>query len=61
MRPFVEELEDFLLLVEEMRTTQKRYFDTRDKQFLIMAKTLERQVDKTIQKYSEVIHMNRRT
>jgi hypothetical protein len=35
----------FMTLVERMRTAQKSYFDTRERDALIEAKSLERKVD----------------
>lgn len=38
-------IKNYLQLVAEMRTTQKNYFKTRMKSFLIKSKELEKQVD----------------
>ncbi|MBQ2622369.1 MAG: hypothetical protein IJF84_13600 [Thermoguttaceae bacterium] len=44
-----EEVERFVLLVQQMRTSQKDYFSTRTKAALEKSKKLERDVDNTIQ------------
>ncbi|MCX6162226.1 MAG: hypothetical protein NTV87_12945 [Ignavibacteriae bacterium] len=41
-------LHGFLAVVSEMRSTQKEYFRTREKDVLIKSKQLESQVDKFI-------------
>jgi len=41
--------EKFILLVEQMRDAQVKYFQTRDKTVLARSKSLERQVDKAIE------------
>ena len=40
-----EKISRFVILVRDMRATQKRYFDTRDKADLYRAKELEKKVD----------------
>ena len=44
--------EDFVSLVSEMRSMQKAYFKTRDKEVLFESKRLEGLVDKTIKNLS---------
>ena len=43
-----QDLKEFVLLVQEMRSAQKEYFATRDRDVLNQSKTLERQVDKAL-------------
>ena len=43
--PMPEKISRFAILVRDMRTAQKRYFDTRDKADLFRAKGLEKKVD----------------
>lgn len=45
------ELPALVQLVAEMRTAQKNYFRTRSRKALEDSKTLERSVDKEIEKY----------
>lgn len=44
--------EDFVSLVSKMRSMQKTYFKTRDKELLFESKRLEGLVDKTIKDLS---------
>ena len=46
--PMPEKISRFAILVRDMRTAQKRYFETRDKADLSRAKELEKKVDDEI-------------
>lgn len=50
----MNEFEDFRDLVRRMRSAQKKYFATRDKNWLIVSKELESQVDNLLVHYSDV-------
>lgn len=45
--------QDFFDLVKDMRDTQKKYFRTKDSNFLNRAKELEKAVDKALDEYEE--------
>lgn len=46
---------DFFDLVSEMRSTQKEYFKTRDKDVLNKSKDLERRVDNEIERVNKIL------
>ena len=48
--------EDFVLLVKSMRTAQKQYFKTRNKDTLRQSISLEAEVDSYIQEYLSDVH-----
>ncbi len=47
----VYELEDFVLLVKQMRESQVKYFLTREPSYLSESKTLEKAVDVAVRNY----------
>lgn len=48
-------LQKFAQLVKDMRASQKEYFRTRDKNILLQLKELERQVDKTLSSFDNLL------
>lgn len=48
----------FFMKVAEMRHAQKAYFDTRSKETLEKAKTLEREIDTEIKRVNEMMQLN---
>lgn len=51
----MNDMEDFGVLVMNMRHAQKQYFATRDKKWLIVSKGLESQVDSAIMQMGLVL------
>lgn len=49
----MDELSNFVLLVDKMRNKQKEYFKTRDYQVLRESKELEKSVDEKIKEIKE--------
>lgn len=52
---YLGELEEFLILVSQLRETQKLFFRTKDRTVLRHAFKLEKSVDETIKKYEQLI------
>lgn len=50
----IQELENFLKLVEQMRESQKEFYRNRSQQNLRIAKSLEKQVDLSIEALNEL-------
>ncbi len=49
----IEDAKGFVVLVKDMRDTQKLYFKTRDANILNKSKELEKAVDKMLDKFEE--------
>lgn len=49
---------EFFYLVAEMRSAQKRYFETRDRRVFLAARALEGQVDREIRRVNDLLGTN---
>ena len=45
-----QQVKDFIALVQQMRETQKLYFETRDRDVLSQSKSYEREVDRELKR-----------